>query len=101
MVMPKAHDFDTDRDSWERVVFDEAAYFTVYRRYGRGVNQKLKFNGEHAFLKAVENAVTGDNSVNPMIYAVTAHGRFVMIPKPQWIPLMQEYAKQVDGCEEK
>jgi hypothetical protein len=99
MTIPREHQFNTTREEWERVVFEEADHFTVSRYAGRGSgSSSYKFNTtKHPnVLEAVKDAVLNGAPLGrqPMVYAVAKSGRNVLIPKTQWIELMQEFAKR-------
>lgn len=87
-VAPEHELTSLTRDEWERVVFEQAVYFTVIRCRGR-IRERQEFKD---FLAAIMEAVRGVQDPVPMVYAVTASERSVMLPKAQWAQLLREYA---------
>lgn len=88
--MKREHQFgdDVTREKWERIVFEEADYFTCSVFYGRRVFQTTKHPN---FLEAVKTAL---ETMRPaMVYAVAASGRNVLIPRQEWVKLLAEFAK--------
>lgn len=91
-VTAPEHEFTAlKREEWEQVVFEQASYFTVIRCQGR-VRERQEFRD---LLLAITEAVHGVQNPVPMVYAITSSGRSVMLPKDQWVRLLNEYAARV------
>jgi hypothetical protein len=77
------HDFSGSLEDWEDRVFDAAAYFTVVK--GRSPFTRERFTCG-TFPQALEvcTKLQIDQTGGPMIYAVTASGRHVMLVPEKW-----------------
>lgn len=75
---PPEHDFSQKRDQWEQTVINNAAYFTTARHVGRGQYDRRRFT---TMAEAAEDA--GDDPC-VMLYACTATGRTVLVPRDKW-----------------
>lgn len=101
--MAREHQFaDKDREEWEQIVFEEAEFFTVSRFMGRSYPGKFWTNRHPNILEAVKDAAKGSLTAisEPMLYAVAASGRNVLIPRERWVALITEFAERNPNYEE-
>lgn len=99
LQMKREHQFkDLTREEWERVVFEEADHFTCTRYMGRKPDKdgsKFKTRKHPNILEAVKDAVQDIQlGGQPMIYAVASSERNVLIPRDQWVPLIEQFAER-------
>jgi hypothetical protein len=74
-MQPTEHEFRLTADEWERAVIANAAYFTCFRRLGRGRCDKKVFG---TMGEALAEAA-GDRRA--LVYAVTVSGRSTLVPR--------------------
>ena len=94
--MRPEHKFLRTREEWEKVVFEEAEYFTCCRFMGRKVDHrgsKFKTTKHPNIFEAIKDALI-DHTLGglPMVYAVAPSGRNVLIPRSEWSRLLQQFA---------
>jgi hypothetical protein len=70
--------FPPTYDEWEEVVFKNASHFTVYRFLGSHKRDKAT---HYSLIEAINDA--GDD-VRALVYAVTASGQAVCLPRSKW-----------------
>lgn len=76
----KSTDFglDVTSEQWEDAVFREAEYYTV-------VSGRSPFNRVKRIYKTWSAAkLAAEPDITMMVYAVTAEGRSVMLPRSKW-----------------
>jgi hypothetical protein len=84
------NDFSTDRDGWEAAVIKAATLFTVFIPGDPGV--KAEFDSLRSALRALvfKTRECPELVGRPIVYAVTESGRFVLIPREDWIKRLSE-----------
>lgn len=87
--MRPEHDYShMDRDTWEKIVFEQAHHFSVFRRLGR----MQKYQRDHFdFLRALKDARSNDRS---LLYAITESGRSVCLDRADWDRMEADWRKR-------
>lgn len=82
-TQPPEHDFTQDREAWERSVFMSAVKFTSCLHLGRGDRETNIYLTLDA---AIADASTRRDpwGRRPIVYAVAASGRFVVLDEAHW-----------------
>jgi hypothetical protein len=77
------NDFTQDRNQWEASVLANATHYTATIFRGRG---KYETTEHPTLAEAVAKAATLSDSQgrHGLVYAVTANGRSVQVPKEKW-----------------
>lgn len=89
-TMPPEHNFNVTREQWEQTVFLNAAHFVVILVIPRESRARQNFPTFPQALHSAGVIARGrEDGRKPMIYAVTASGRSVMLSEADYPRLLK------------
>jgi len=77
--MRPEHTFPDKLEDWDKIIFENANHFTVFRRLGR-------FNRDtHSFATFPEAVAYAGEDKTALVYAVCASGRSACMIRKRWL----------------
>lgn len=78
------HNFSGTQAQWEERVFRAATKFRVHRFYGQGQHDSCECDTFEDAICTVGSVWQAMPDARITIYAITASGRFTLLPEPKW-----------------
>lgn len=78
------HDFSGTQAQWEARVFHAAVKFRVHRFYSTGQHDSCECDTFEDAIRTVGSVRQAMPDARVTIYAITASGRFTLLPEPKW-----------------